>query len=445
MAYGNLLWLILISSSVYSMEMTNEKEAFGFLAQLCPDLVRELFKYLPEYQRMHDGWSLLSEQLNQTKKEKKVLMINGHTSVITLLQFNHAGNQLISCDENSIRLWDTNNGQELFFLTHNNVINDVQFSADDSLIAIACENGNLGTIDLKTKLVKIYTIDIPVSRIKLSNDNTKLLAFSCFDFNNASLINLKTKIILWTMRCCDIPEIDNENKFILLKTFLRQTLLLNFEGKIEKEFNEISQFAGFSDDGTKIILSCCNVIKIYDKKSFELIKTFRNTKTHFFHVYFNEFQKRMITGSVISGITIIDLDDDLNIKSSKTISHKPSAQFFSYDVTKQKIATTVSDDLCFFIWDATTRYPLVRIPGILPLYNPNLTSNKIAMVEDKNILKIIDLADQELKKEIGNISSYQIIFKMIDAYNNYVHNETIKDFTNLPEKIKQLCLARKSL
>lgn len=125
-------------------------------------------------------------------KTGKTDVYEGHSNFVEDVEYSHSGEQIASCSDSTIIVWDAKSGTKLYTIRcQGERLTSVHYSKDDSYIIFSSSDGIIRFWGLKTgKETRRITINVPIADIALSPDESELAVAAKDD--TLRIIKLKT-------------------------------------------------------------------------------------------------------------------------------------------------------------------------------------------------------------------------------------------------------------
>ena len=273
--------------------------------------------------------------------------LTGHTKNISDIDFSHDGTKVATSSyDQTARIWDVSTGKVLSTInnyasgeTPGSVATYVEFSPDDTKIAVFNSNYTLWNITTKSLLYRKTSIDSDI--VTFSPDSTKLAVL--YNSNNIKIVNATSGADIWEKT--DVANSWNDANFshdgskVVAASDSKATIWNATTGETLHSFSGDWKKIAFSSDDSKIITAGNSSSKIWNVSTGKELVTINGG-----YAKWSPDGTKIVTrdGKIWDSLTGKILLS-LNIGTASDVSFSPDGT---------KISTTVGDDV--FLWDAST-------------------------------------------------------------------------------------------
>jgi WD40 repeat protein len=252
------------------------------------NIVGEFNEFTSDAKYSPDGTKIISAKLSKIAKvrDAKTLKVIKELSTSTSnfydAFFSPKGNYLVTCANDSIKIWDTSNWHLLLPLKNENY--QLAFAPDESKYAIAYNNGNVSIFDGKSfqPIITLKKNSKSYGNIQFSSDGKRLFTFGLLE-GPYEMWDIETGNLLFEIKAkrgqIMFAKMSETGKIILTRSTETQdeAKLWDAEnGKLLAEFmddqpSNLENYTNFDNLSEKIIAPSSSGIKVYDIASKQLL------------------------------------------------------------------------------------------------------------------------------------------------------------------------------
>ena len=327
--------------------------------------------FSPDGSRIVSGSDDNTIRLWDTQSGDNIATLEGHSGSVRSVAFSPDGSRIVSgSDDNTIRLWDTQSGDNIATLEgHSFRVNSVAFSPDGSRIVSGSDDNTIRLWDTQSgdNIATLEGHSFRVNSVAFSPDGSRIVSGS--DDNT---------IRLWDTQSGDnIATLEGHSEWVNSVAFSPDGSRIvsgSYDNTIRlwdtqsgdniatlEGHSEWVRSVAFSPDGSRIVSgSYDNTIRLWDTQSGDNIATLEGHSEWVRSVAFSPDGSRIVSGSYDNTIRLWDTQSGDNIATLE--GHSGSVRSVAFSPDGSRIVSG-SDDNTIRLWDTQSGDNIATLEG----------------------------------------------------------------------------------